>query len=68
MNDADVKQSGAVGRRHIGPVFKPDQTWPAQEQEIQDEDQDLPVTQKSSTANSPEKDFGDYKRPCREGH
>lgn len=27
----------------LGPVFKPDQTWPAQEREKQDEEQDLPV-------------------------
>ncbi|KAL2054890.1 hypothetical protein ABVK25_004712 [Lepraria finkii] len=40
------------GQRFIGSVFKPGQTWVVYKQEKQDEEQDLPVSQKSSTASS----------------
>lgn len=36
----------------MGSVLKPNQIWSVQEQEKQDEEQDLPVIQKSSTASS----------------
>lgn len=40
------------GRRHMGSVLKPNQIWSVQEQEKQDEEQDLLVIHKSSTASS----------------
>lgn len=36
----------------MGSVLKPNQIWSVQEQEKQDEEQDLPVIHKSSTASS----------------